>query len=214
MRTKDSQAQGRHVRRVVHRAILRGDGEKRPRIEGAGVLYNTVTTIGEGKWAFEEVVAPGAFRASLSDENPRDILSRMNHREYLGRTANATLRLTDTEEALMYSVEPNMETTAGRDAVELARRGDFGGASFEFIPTRTEYRPGTHNTPERVTIMEAKLFEVGPVMEPAYSTTTADLRALRDACQARHTREQEDEEWEWRLRSHRLLQHQHALTVG
>ena len=211
-RTKDSAAQGRHVRLLVRPAEFRAaDGDAPAAIEGLGVVYDTWTRIGSGKWGYEERVAPGAFARSLGKDGNegRDILSRMDHRDYLGRTRNGTLVVTDTEDGIRFRVTPNPGTTAGADALAMAARGDFGGASMEFKVDG--YELDESGDVDRLTITSGRLYELGPVSEPAYQTTTAELRALRDAAVAARRTREEDEKWEWRLREHQLLRHKMAL---
>ncbi len=120
----------------------------------------------------KERVMPGAFDRALRDD---DIRSFFNHdaNQILGRKAAGTLRLFTDMRGLGYEITvPN--TTAGNDTWESVGRGDVSGASIMFqavsqwvedgdiwIRNVTEFKP---------------LFEVGPVVFPAYTATTAAAR--------------------------------------
>lgn len=146
-------------------------------IEGYGVLYNTLSErmYHPNYGAFREVFRQGAFRNSIG---VNEIKSTSNHSQYLARQKNGTLQIEDREKGIWYSAQiPN--TQAGRDALELAERGDFEGSSFEFNDVLDSWRE-ERDRGERVFIREvtgANLFQVGPVFDPAYRATSTSLSA-------------------------------------
>jgi len=119
---------------------------------------------------FREVIAAGAFAASLA--SGVDILALADHdpAKVLGRTSTGTLQLRETSEGLEYRLTLP-DTTVGNDLRALAARGDLGGVSFGFRAIRDSWAG------EVRTLHEVELHEVSIVQAwPAYPTTTVSLR--------------------------------------
>ncbi len=163
---------------------IRADEGKPARIVGYGAVYYRADDQGtEYKlWtdAFERIM-PGAFDAAVKG----DVRSLFNHDPniVLGRSSGdaATLRLTVDSTGLRYDVEPP-DTQLVRDQVLAPiRRGDVSGSSFMFRPVRVKWGEEDRDgrTVEIRELHEVELFEVGPVVFPAYSATTSDVRAAR-----------------------------------
>jgi HK97 family phage prohead protease len=69
---------------------------------------------------------------------------------------------------------PIPDTTAGRDVLALAQRGDLGGASFGFVP----FDGGEHWDGNRRTLTAIDLREISIVSAwPAYEGTTVNARS-------------------------------------
>ena len=141
------------------------------RLVGYAALYGVVAEIG-GK--FRERIAPGAFAASLSGTGGEgdDILALLDHdaARVLGRTRSKTLRLDDDTKGLAFEIAVP-DTSAGRDALALAERGDLGGASIGFF-VEEEARDGDVRVVKR-----AKLLEISIVSSwPAYQGTNVEAR--------------------------------------
>lgn len=127
---------------------------------------------------FTEVVAPGAFRASLDDAT-RDVLATFNHdlARVLGRRSASTLRVGEDATGLAYAVDLDPEDP---DAISVARklaRGDVRGSSFTFLTTADAWEQDDAGRPLR-TLVAAELIELGPVTDPAYPDTSAAIRSL------------------------------------
>lgn len=138
-------------------------------ITGYASVFNSKTNIGD---FFEEVIAPGAFARSLSENG--DIRALFNHdwNNVLGRTKSGTLRLEEDERGLKFEVElPN--TTVARDLAESMRRGDINQCSFGFFPTEETWDYSVE--PVKRTINEVELFEISVVSIPAYEDTEVSL---------------------------------------
>ncbi|NTI15677.1 HK97 family phage prohead protease [Agrobacterium rhizogenes] len=123
---------------------------------------------------FSEEIAPGAFSESLRS-NP-DILALENHSydRVIGRTANGSLKLEEDAVGLRFELTP-VDTTAGRDALEMVRSKTAGGLSFGFTvdgPDSQEWR-GSHRVLKRVNLREVSLVS----SFPAYSGTEASVRS-------------------------------------
>jgi Escherichia/Staphylococcus phage prohead protease len=144
---------------------VREESQEKGMIEGYFAKFN--------RWMpgpfFKEKIAPGAFARSLKEH---DIRALWNHnRDFpLGRTRNNTLRLVEDDKGLWGQIDLP-DTQVARDALTSVRRGDVSGASFGF-----EIEKGGEEWTEedgiRIrTLTKVKLWEVSPVVFPAYSTT-------------------------------------------
>lgn len=175
---------------TVYRALpvelraSKGDGGEL-RIEGVGAPYESETTLWEGRWFTEkETYARGCFAESIRST---PAISAFNHDVslVLGRTQNSTLRLTDTDEGLRYSILLDAEDPEAVRIHRLVERGTVFGSSCRFRVEEgeetVEERDGDHKV-YRYRITRATLREVGPVVEPAYPDATAVSRCrLADA---------------------------------
>lgn len=126
---------------------------------------------------FIERIAPGAFRGSLKNRNDIKLLWNHDTGAVLGSTRAKTLKLTEDERGLyVEAMLPN--TTLGRDARELIKRGDVDAMSFGFTVAR-DGESWSDDGRER-TLRKINLHEVSIVAFPAYSATagTASVRGL------------------------------------
>ncbi|WP_142383911.1 HK97 family phage prohead protease, partial [Bacillus thuringiensis] len=139
------------------------------KITGYAAVFNSKTTI--GGW-FDEVIEPGAFARSLSENG--DIRALFNHNwdNVLGRTKSGTLRLEEDEKGLKFEIElPN--TSVGRDLAESMSRGDINQCSFGFWITEENWDYNVE--PALRTIKEVELYEISVVSIPAYDDTEVSL---------------------------------------
>ncbi len=144
-------------------------------LEGYAALFNSRS---ENLGGFTETIQPGAFRSSLKARNDIKLLWNHDTGAVMGSTRAGTLTLTEDERGLRVSATlPN--TTHGRDAAELVRRGDVTGFSFGFsMPARGGDQWNSEGT-ERV-LKSVRLHEVSLTPFPAYTSTngTATMRGL------------------------------------
>nr|DAH97909.1 MAG TPA: prohead serine protease [Caudoviricetes sp.] len=148
--------------------------EQNTSIEGYAAVFNSKTRIGS---CFDEVIEPGAFSRSLSENG--DIRALFNHdwNNVLGRTKSGTLTLKEDEKGLNFNVElPN--TSVARDLSESMARGDINQCSFGFFVTDEEWDYSVE--PALRTIKEVELFEISVVSIPAYEDTEASLVRNKD----------------------------------
>jgi HK97 family phage prohead protease len=134
---------------------------------------------------FVEVVQNGAFDDIL--KSVPDVIARFNHDPniVLGRSSSGTLKLYSDSKGLRYEVQLP-ETRA--DIAELIRRGDVRGSSFAFSVTRDGQTWDRAQTPQVRSISRfSGLFDVGPVVTPAYPDTTVAMRSLQEAIDASRT---------------------------
>lgn len=148
--------------------------------EGYAAVFNSPSEPLSGSpngRTFIEQIAPGAFLRSLKARNDIKLLWNHDTSDVLGSTRAGTLKLTEDSRGLkVMATLPN--TSAGRDAAELLRRGDVDAMSFGFTVPRNGDEWNSDGT-ER-TLREVMLHEVSIVAFPAYSETagTATVRGL------------------------------------
>ena len=151
---------------------VREDGDGMT-FEGYAAVFNTPSE----PLPFIERIAPGAFKRSLESRNDIKLLWNHDTGTVLGSTRAGTMRLNEDERGLRVSATfPN--TTAGRDAAELLRRGDVDSMSFGFsVPSGGD--DWSNDGSER-TLNSVRLHEVSIVAFLAYSSTagTTSVRGL------------------------------------
>lgn len=175
-------ARGRNLAAIEHRTNLT-DYEIRETSDGMTFEgYAAIFDSPSHPLPFTERIAPGAFIRSLKSRNDIKLLWNHDTGSVLGSTRAGTLRLVEDERGLKVRAElPN--TSAGRDAAELLRRGDVDAMSFGFsVPKGGE--EWSADGKER-TLREVMLHEVSIVAFPAYQETagTATVRALDKVAQ-------------------------------
>lgn len=160
----------------VHELRMVGDADS-----GATMLVGYGAVFGKRSQdlgGFTEIIEPAAFNRSLSDGG--DVLCCVNHdvNLLLGRSASDTLRLSTDDIGLRYEIDMP-DTTAGRDAMVLAERGDLFGSSFTFSVAPSGERWTEDDDGRRTRFLsEVRLYELGPVVSPAYLDTTVASRSM------------------------------------
>jgi HK97 family phage prohead protease len=169
-------AQGHEQRTFGTRLELRA-AENEFVIHGTAAAYGVRSSLIGGQ--FYEQIARGAFSDSLRDD---DICCSFNHdlNQLLGRKKAGTLTLRDTQNGLEFSCQLDRSNPVHQAVYALIKRGDVDGCSFAFtVPDGGD----TWDTEDRIlirTLKRVKLFELGPVVQPAYPQgTSVGARAER-----------------------------------
>ena len=139
-------------------------------VEGYASVFNSMS---EDLGGFREIILPGAFKNALGD----DVRALYNHDSnyLLARTTSGTLELKEDDKGLYYRFDmPN--TSYGNDLLELYRRGDLTQSSFGFTVEKDSWRmeDGQH---VRYIESVSSLFDVSPVVYPAYTAASSGLRS-------------------------------------
>ncbi|MAF62794.1 HK97 family phage prohead protease [Blastomonas sp. CCH5-A3] len=148
------------------------------RLEGYAATFGSMANIGN----YQERIAPGAFTKALAG----DVLALLDHdpAKVLGRTRSGTLRLTEDSRGLAFALDIP-DTSAGRDLLALAERGDLGGMSFGFVvPQGGEQWQGNTRTLRAVDLREISVVSAWP----AYPDTEIALRSIMRGCEAQRRR--------------------------
>lgn len=158
------------------------DGAGTITIEGYAAVWNRYS---QNLGGYVEQIDPGAFDDSLAND---DQIASYNH-DYgsvLGRRSAETLVLTKDNVGLRYEIlgdagDPDMV----RAAAKVHRRSVVGSSfTFRSAPDGESWSYTDQGMP-LVTVARAAIFEVGPVVWPAYLATTEDglsvgLRSLAE----------------------------------
>jgi hypothetical protein len=147
-----------------------GDGAA-PKLTGYAAVFDTPSQLLYGE--FKERIVRGAFAASIAAD---DIRALWNHDTGLplGRTKNNTLRLIEDSYGLRVEIEPP-DTQAGRDALASVKRGDVDQMSFAFDMLDQTWDRDSDGVMLR-TLTKVRLYDVSPVVFPAYPQTSISAR--------------------------------------
>ena len=155
----------------LDRAADTGDGLT---LEGYGAVFDSVTRINSWEGTFDEQLARGAFTKTLSERTPVIQFDHGRH-PLVGSIPLGAIEVLQEDDHglhLRARLHDNWLIEPVRDAI---RSQAVDGMSFRFAPVIDEW-DDSGETPLR-TIREVKLFEVGPVVFPAYADTTVGVRA-------------------------------------
>jgi len=125
---------------------------------------------------FTEEIRPGAFDGVMKADG-RSVVGLFNHDSniVLGTERAGTLRLAAMDNGLGYEIDP--PATRG-DVLELIRRGDVYGSSFAFTTQDDEWTTDENGGHLRYIRSIEGLYDVGPVLTPAYRDTSVAVRSL------------------------------------
>lgn len=188
--------------RTVIELRAAGEGAKMPGLRGYTAVFDSWSERLGFFEDFREKIDSGAFDLAITEDdvralfnhNPDNIFARLRS-DADGKRAG-TLALGTDSAGLEFDVPQLPDSTLGRDLAEMVEREDVDGCSFGFRTVRDEWQyerpadaPDDGGEVEAWrTLLEVRLFDVGPVVYPAYPETTAEvrskiagLRANRDA---------------------------------
>lgn len=154
------------------RAADDGDGFT---LEGYAAVFDTPTRINSWEGQFDEQLTRGAFTKTLKERTP---VMQFDHGHDIATGSVPIAAIEDIREdkqglyvrARLFDnprVEPIRQAIAG---------GAIDGMSFRFRVIREEWDE-SEEIPVR-TIKEVDLFEIGPVVFPAYEATSVGVRSL------------------------------------
>jgi HK97 family phage prohead protease len=140
-------------------------------LRGYAVVYDRLSLDLGG---FRERILPGAFDKMLAKRaGSRDLVSYFNHDPnlLLGRESSGTLRVWSDDKGVGFEVVPPVTRA---DVLELVNRRDVKGASFAFTVEKGGESWASDERGNTIReIREAQMYELGPVVTPAYPSTTA-----------------------------------------
>lgn len=147
-----------------------------PVIVGYGAVFYDGTEATEYElWAgLRERVMPTAFDRALKEG--QDVRGLFNHdaNYILGRTGPGTMKISKDAKGLRYEISP-ADTDQARTVLSAIDRGDVSGSSFGFRVVEQLWREvGDTDIRE---LLDLDVFDVGPVVFPAYTGTDVAIRA-------------------------------------
>jgi HK97 family phage prohead protease len=148
-------------------------------IKGYAAVFNTFYPMWEG---YNETIAKGAFEGC----DMSDVVALFNHEDenLLARTKDGTgtLILKVDDKGLFFEFEsPN--TTIGNDVLENIKLQNIRGCSFAFTVSEQMFEDFEDGTSLRTIQKIGKLYDVGPVVNPAYSST--EIQAYKREIESR-----------------------------
>lgn len=155
-------------------SVVKRDGEEESRtVRGYFAKFNKLSrSLG---WGFKEKVKPGAF--DDIDFNNDDIVALFNHdqNQIVGRTIGTPKLILGVDEVGAYYELEAPNTTAGNDLLENVNRGLVQHSSFSWPRYTIEdiWEDDVEHGEVRTIVKFTRLLDVAPVVNPAYSDTTA-----------------------------------------
>jgi HK97 family phage prohead protease len=161
-------------------------------LDGYGAVFDTPARIQSWEGTFDEVIARGAFKKTLGERMPVLQFDHGQHPLVGSLPLGSFESLSEDEHGLhvVARLHDNWLVQPVRDAI---RSQAVSGMSFRFQVVKDEWRNTagkqlTHDEAERHmqrngddilarTITEVRLFEVGPVVFPAYAETSVGVRS-------------------------------------
>ena len=162
-------------RRYNNRAadIISEDGRM---IKGYASTFDSMYEMFEG---YNETIARGAFDGC----DMSDVVALFNHESemLLARTKDGegTLTLNVDDKGLYFEFEA-LNTTMGNDVLENIKAGNIRGCSFAFTVSEQKVEEFADGTCLRTILKIDKLYDVGPVVNPAYEDTEVEACKKRN----------------------------------
>lgn len=163
--------------------------------EGYGARFNELSEVLGGPRGFKERIAPGAFDAVLKEAQDTVALVNHDYNQILGRVSNGTLKLSVDEQGLRYSARLP-QTSYAKDLRENLSVGNIRASSFGFLIEKDSWEKDETGGRIRTIHKVSRLFDVSPVVSPAYPTATAEiaLRSMQSWEDSRNKRNKEARE--------------------
>lgn len=161
----------RSVPFTLDRAADDGDGLT---LEGYGAVFGDPTRIDSWEGTFDEQIQRGAFSETLKERTPV-IQFDHGHHPLVGSLPIGSVDVIREDAHGLFvraRLHDNWLVEPVRDAIAS---GAITGMSFRFSVVKDAIDK-TGDTPLR-TIQEVKLYEVGPVVFPAYESTSVGVRS-------------------------------------
>lgn len=141
-------------------------------LEGYASVFDQPAMIRDWLGEYEETVAPGAFTKTLQERTPVLQFDHGTH-PMIGSIPLGGIRKLEEDDHGLYvraRLSDNWLVQPVRDAIH---DGAITGMSFQFEVTRDEW----NKDQSARTVREVKLYELGPVVFPAYPQTTVGVRS-------------------------------------
>jgi len=156
------------------RSIVNDDGAPKKICGYAAVFDKPSEDIG-----FIEYVRKGAFTDALKTSDARALFNHDTDTLPLGRQSAGTLTLREDDNGLYFEIIPP-DTQQARDLMTSIDRGDIKEASYGFIVDVDEWDYSSKDVIKRTIIKVREVFDVSPVVFPAFNDTSVALRRLEE----------------------------------
>lgn len=149
---------------------------KGPVIRGHAAVFDQLS---DDLGGFRERILPGAFAEAIVQDDVRGLF---NHdvNFVLGRNRAGTLRLAEDQKGLAFEIDAPATPTIRDLVLEPMRRGDVTQMSFKFQVRMDGQDWAVDEDGVTIrTLKKLRLFDISPVVFPAYPQTDAAVRELR-----------------------------------
>lgn len=161
---------------VRHSEFRASEGADGHTLEGYAAVFNVWTDIRDAMGSYREQIAPGAFKRSIGQRTP---VLQFEHGQHplLGSLPLGGISVLREDRNGLFvkaKLSDNWLIEPVRDAI---RDGGINGMSFRFRVVADKWGKDPEGNETR-TINEVELLELGPVVFPAYPTTSVAVRSL------------------------------------
>lgn len=156
--------------------LTRADNGDGLTLEGYAAVFNSPTEIDSWEGRFTELIAPGAFKRSINARRPVMQFDHGQHPLFGSLPIADITKLAEDARGLFVRarVFDNWLTEPLRQAIQAQA---VDGMSFRFSVVKDSWSRDKSTR----TLHEVKLYELGPVVFPAYADTSVALRSLERA---------------------------------
>lgn len=159
--------------------VAETEGGQGKTLSGLAIPYNSPSVlIDEEDTQFTEVILPGAFDDYVN--NPEaEIMMLYSHdwESPLARRSAGRLSLSSESDGVHFTATPP-DTTRAQDLVKDIEAGNVQGVSFGFTATEDRWSNTAEGLPLRE-VVKGILYEISPVVNPAYPDTAIASRSLK-----------------------------------
>lgn len=165
-------------------------------LDGYGAVFDTPTRIDSWEGIFDEDIARGAFAKTLAERTP---VLQFDHGRHpmVGSIPLGSFKTLAEDKRGLKVVAPLHDNWLVQPVRDAIKSKAIPGMSFRFAVVKDEWRDASGkpipadqveralmrsdrndpNTIPKRTLQEVKLYEVGPVVFPAYTDTTVGVRS-------------------------------------
>lgn len=146
-------------------------------LEGYAAVFGSPTRIDSWEGTFDEVIMRGAFAKTITEKTP--VLQFDHGRD--AATGSVPIGSIDElkEDKTGLYVRARLHDNARVEPIRQAiASGAIDGMSFRFQVLQEKWTPAKPKGVDLRMIQEVNLFELGPVVFPAYSSTSVGVRSL------------------------------------
>lgn len=137
------------------------------------------SSLSEDLGGFREKIRKGAFAGSLRSNNGIAALYEHDSTRILGTTTNGSLKLSEDDKGLRFELDV-INTSWGRDVLELVRTRTVGGCSFGFITPKGGDVFTTEGGKTVRELVNVDLREITITSRPAYKAASVSVRVAPD----------------------------------
>ncbi len=148
--------------------------------EGYAAVFNSPTRIEDHLGTYDETIAPGAFKQTINRGHPVLMFNHGKHPLLGMMPLGKITELREDARGLFVRarLSDNWLVAPVRDAI---RDGAIDGMSFRFETVKDTWQTRAKGEVRLRTLREVKVPELGPVVFPAYSDTSAAVRSTLTA---------------------------------